>query len=891
MALQGVQGNLLELLQSADKTVQDFISSLQPGDSLRGRVVGILADENKAIINFKGYNLVSQLPQGMNIQKGDIINVLVSQLNNRIFMKIDQSGIGKGVDPQQLTTGSNDLQQLIGTLNTIKIPVNEQNIFIAQKLVDYHLSVTAENFADINKSLSQYLSTRGIDSNLFIVENAAAAKNLLISNFFKLGMELEKNADSFKDMARILDNRGQLDSISQDPTLNDIAVKTLNVIKTMDAASLAAPGTSLAIDDDSVILTIQTQQSVQTQQPVQAQNIRQNSGISQSLGSVAENVRAIVNEAIKEGVISHEQAPSIINSLNTADNNTAQSAQTAALGNAILSVKPGGVIELKYNGLPQIIDNMTDGMGGRNQAIDDLNAIFSNKLINSTQADNSPARAALQQETAGLLPPDIGVSITQIRQTYEAISKNIISPESPSLQDNIKQTAGLLDTMSVGLDKISAQAGNTVSSSAKNSAVNSSSNPVMRDLKTSVLKMADAVKSAQESIAASIGTEKTNAASDDYEGYQSIMKVFMGKIDNLALIKTTGLTQTGSKPVQADLPVDVESTIEALAFLKSRDIPAKNSFIDIMSGYFKSDMKLSSGIESLSSAIDNFSSMAKNIVTNQPQIKAIMQTNADIKRNIQDISIKTSDQSLKGNIVEAQLRTFIEKSGLNLENRLLNQLDDQPLQTAQNASQASAKASGDKAGLAQLIDKDNLKSNILKLTNEVQAIDNSKLSLTQQNTIRQMRDAANDILTNLNALQFMNHKPVSYDMVYTQVPVFFNNKLFNGELQVWYRKGAIKEDLRNNTPVNLVFMLNTSNLGPVKIHMTVYKNEVECTVKAENEKAKQVLMRGKNDFLDGLDSMKYNVKAFNVQVDDGDAGSSPASGEGYINIGRINLQA
>jgi hypothetical protein len=889
MALQGVQATLFELLQSTDKNVQDFIASLQPGDSLRGRVIDILTNENKAIINFKGYNLVSQLPQGLNIQKGDIINVLVSQLDNRVFMKIDLAGIGKGIDPQQLISGLNDPQQIIDTLIALKIPVNEQNIFIAQKLMDYHLPVSAENLNDINGSLAQYFSARGIDPESFNIETSADAKSLLVSNFFRLGQELEKVAGSFKDMARILDNRGQLAAITQDSMINDIAVKTINIIKTMDAASIAAPGTGMNIDDNSVVLTIQTQQP----------SVQQNTGIPQNMGSLAENMQAIVNTAVKEGIIRQSEVQSIMQALGAgnadaaeytqaaaiSNADTAEYTQAAAIGNAVLTVKPGGVLELKYKGLPGIINNIADNFDGKSQPLEDLKAAFTGNIFNNSQAERAAARAIVQQDAASPVPADVKTVVTQLRAVFSAINKNIISPQNSNLQENVKQTASLLGRMNDAVKNITGQFDEMIpaKTGAETAAIN--------DLRTSVLRISDAVKNAQKSLVTAGDTGGIKIASQEYAKYQVTMKEFIEKMDNIPLLKAPPDVQDVSMPAQANLPVDVESTIEALTFLKSRNIPAGSSFIDIMSRYFKSDMKLSGGIESLNTAMGKFAAMPKDTGADQAQFKAMIQTTSDIKRNIQDISIKTSDPSLKGNIIENQLRAFVEKSGLNLENRLLKQVDDQQFLSRQNTVQALAKAADDKAGLAQGINKDNLKSNIMKLTNEIRNIENSKLSATQRETVRQMRDAANDILTNLNALQFMNHKPVSYDMVYTQVPVFFNNKLFNGELQVWYRKGAVKEDLKNNIPVNMVFMLNTSNLGAVKINMTVYKNEVECTVKAENEKAKQLLMRGKNDFLGGLEGMKYNVKIFNIQLDDGNEVSSPPSGEGYINIGRINLQA
>ena len=942
MALQGVQNKLFELLQSTDINAQDFIASLQPGDSLRGRVVDILAGDSKAIINFKGYNLISQLPQGMNLQKGDIINVMVSQLDNRIFMKIDLSGISKGIDPQQALSGATDTQQIIDTLNALKISVNEQNIFIAQTLMDYHLAVSAESISNINDSLAQYFNARGIDSKAFNIETPVAAKSLLISNFFKLGIELENAAGSLKDMARILDNRGQLAVLAQDITVNDIAVKVLNMLKTMDAASAASPGTSLNINETGVVLTIQTQQPAEGQNPGIDPGAGQyssghNPGISVNAvnaGGLTENLQAILNAAIKEGIVGQEEMPPIMQAFGAGnagtagfaqaasieaeavqgsvnagtkvnepskdnimgrnvepsiahaqDGETAAFARSAAIGTAVLTAKPGGILELEYRGLPQIVDDLIGNAGGQSQAVSELKDAFVNNVFSSSgQARTAVQAAVQQQEPVSLLPDGIKALVSQIRGMTADLSSNIISPRNSSLQANVQQSISLMSGIKNVLNNISGQLDKT---SAETAAIN--------ELRTDVLKISDAVNNAQRSFGTAGNNGEISVTPGEYSRYQAVMRAFMGQMDNIVLLKAPQAAQNISVPVQAGLPVDTESTIEALTFLKSRNIPADNVFIDIMSSYFKSDMKLSGVIEALNTAMNKFDAdTAKNSAANQAQFSDIRQTISDIRNNIQNISIKTSDMSLKNNIIEDQLRAFAGQSGLNIENRLLNQLNApqaQP-QPQQSAAGDAAKAAGNNAaGPAQVPDGDNLKSNMIRLSNEIQNIDSAKLTSTQHEIFRQMREAANDILTNLNALQFMNHKPVSYEMAYTQVPVFFNNALFNGELQVWYRKGAIKEDLRANTPVNLVFMLNTSNLGTVKLNITIYKNEVECVVKAENEKAKQLLMRGKNDFLSGLKNMKYNVKTFNIQLDNADTASTPSSGEGYINIGRVNLQA
>jgi hypothetical protein len=303
-----------------------------------------------------------------------------------------------------------------------------------------------------------------------------------------------------------------------------------------------------------------------------------------------------------------------------------------------------------------------------------------------------------------------------------------------------------------------------------------------------------------------------------------------------------------------------------------------------MAKYFKDDMKLNQNMQGLNNAINKFED-ATNIAPVNPStsvfISNISKMSNNIRSMMQQMSINTNDDDLKPQVIQAQIANFIDKSGLNQENNLAKVL-----------SQVSPGVDVDK--LPQMVSaRNNLKAELIRLDNEITQANTQKLSdPLQKDTIQVMKDKAGDVLTNLNAIQFINQKPVSYEMLYAQLPILINNNFFNGELQVWYRKGSLKESIEKSMPVNLVFVLNTSNLGSVKISMTIYKKDVECNVTLENEKAKQVLMRGKNDFVKGLGSMNYNVKNFNLQLaSDDNSEAAPDTSNGYVNLGRINLKA
>jgi hypothetical protein len=889
MAIQGVKGNVFELLVSTDKKIQEFITALEPGDNLRGRVVEVMPQDGKAIINFKGYNLISQLPQNTTMQKGDLINVTVSQSDNRVFMKISPETFGRGVEIQQGMPAALSTQQIIQVLNQLNIPVNEQNIYIAQKLADYHLAVTKENVADIHTMTNSYLENRGIDSRAFNIDSLAAAKDLVFTNFFRLGLELQKAADSLRNMAQVMEMRGQ-----QLMTRNDISIKALNILNILNTASAATGGSAvLSSAENAMILSLKSPDSV--------------------------TINALLSSAVKEGVITPEQSQNAFKSLGM-ENAVLQ------LGRDITVIKNGQNMDIKFSGITANLETITAQSGST--AVGELKEAMANRLFAQKNIAGVTTQSVINSDMTGILSADGKAIVAQARDLFSALSRNIFTPQNTSLHENVNATASLMKSIHGSLNDLSSMLNMTKTKSSAPEWM------PLNELKSEVFRSLDGAKAVLKGLFTSGNEQEAVVKPQDYGNYQALIKNFISKAGETQLFKdaVNSADASGKQGIintpamfSVALPVDTESTIEAMVFLKSRNLPAENrNFVDIMSKYFRNDMKLNGSIEKLSSALAGFENAFKHAPASL-EAKNSLQNIASVKNIINEITIKTNDSGLKAGLIEAQFRNFIEKSGLNLENRLLNQVlsAGRPGQEPQAQATAAlnqmndlyagsktgnilptkdnlqvikyAKNASDNTSLAAnstaSVTGDNLKSKVLELINSLNIAADSKISAQQKQAMRHVKEAAGELLTNLNALSLINQRPVSFDMAYTQIPVFFNNKLFNGELQVWYRKGAQKEDLKNNTiPVNMVFMLNTSNLGPVKVSVTVYKNEVECTVRAESEKAKQALMRNKNEFLGSLQGLNYNIKNFNVQLDS-DGVAPPSFGEGYINIESINIQA
>ena len=109
-----------------------------------------------------------------------------------------------------------------------------------------------------------------------------------------------------------------------------------------------------------------------------------------------------------------------------------------------------------------------------------------------------------------------------------------------------------------------------------------------------------------------------------------------------AAVKTGGETAAAAIPVTK---FDVESAIESLVFLKSREMPLDNvKFTDLMNRYFSGDMKLNQNLETLSRAMTGFAASAETINGYGYDAQKALQLVSGIKEALSGISVKPSDR-------------------------------------------------------------------------------------------------------------------------------------------------------------------------------------------------------------------------------------------------------
>lgn len=844
MAMQGVSNTLLELIASSDKKASVFLASLKPGDMLKGRVAEILEGQNKAVINFRGYNMMTQLPENMSMYRGEALSFVVTSVNEKVFMKIvnDAVGsIGRGVElqAQALKPGAQQFAQLLTQIN---VPVNEQNLFIASRLSDYHIPVTRENMAQVTSALNSFLSDKGIDARAFGADSLPAVKETLAMNIFRLmseasGMRPAASGEAAPQLAKTI-------TPAMQQALSETAAKTTHPAERIANMLSVINSLSRSVSDGSV------------------------SGDS-SRFSLSFNAReasyflTAARNASAEGFINPayiQQVSEVINS---------KSGTVSMLsGNAWAEVTASkGNVTVVFNNISSAVQAVLKDAqqlpAMRHEVFSLMKNASENRLI---EISMPPTPQATQAQTP------VTLAVKAMSGLIAQLKSDIISPQNTTPQIN---AAAIMATAA----KIRDTAAESIKALKEYSVKSAASQDKAAGQAMQALAKVESLINKFIANAGIIASKGGNGPGNPIVFSPGVIAEFRAAAREAAAALDVPLfapkKEAAFMPPVIAAPFDPETSIEALALLKSRQISINNmSFVETMSKYFKSDMKLASNIEALSAAINSFESYPASKAENA-QVSGIRAAAEGLKSTIEQMLIRPNVSSGQMDIA-SQLKAFTDKSGLNLEHR---------------ANVAAMSANQNLSDIAAI--KDNFKSGLIRLTDEINRIDAYKISQSFRENVLRMREAAADTLSNLSALQMINHKPPALELMYTQLPIFADNKVFNGELQVWYRKNAPKENPSAVVPVNMVFVLNTTNIGTIKVNMSVFKNEVECTVKVSDEKAKQAMNRLKAQFLDSLKESQYNIKAFNVIIDGFEAGgkAQDAAAGGYIELARINLQA
>jgi hypothetical protein len=133
------------LFQTGPGQLSDLFSGLQPGDTLRGRVIELVGLD-QAVVSIKGQNLVAQLPANSGLQKGDALLLQVGAFNPadlakgasltlRLLPGLDpNAALGAAPDQSPALAGPGAPGRLEQILNAAQLPPSAINLKVAETL-------------------------------------------------------------------------------------------------------------------------------------------------------------------------------------------------------------------------------------------------------------------------------------------------------------------------------------------------------------------------------------------------------------------------------------------------------------------------------------------------------------------------------------------------------------------------------------------------------------------------------------------------------------------------------------------------------------------------------------------------------------------------------------
>ncbi len=252
-----------------------------------------------------------------------------------------------------------------------------------------------------------------------------------------------------------------------------------------------------------------------------------------------------------------------------------------------------------------------------------------------------------------------------------------------------------------------------------------------------------------------------------------------------------------------------ESVLEAVAFLKARDLPATRPAVEAVAQELGQGRSLAGRLESLLNADRGL-----------PQ--GFLELKPDLARALSELRRFVSETAVRPEAGETwvQIRDSVRQLGLDLERQLLN-----PGPASDPANTLKAKLMG-----------------VREAARQAMSDPAAQASRPLQAGLESVAAEAQGAVNSLSTMQMAARPTPAFDVTTLQLPVMFNGQLQSGQLSVYWKRGRPHE-LSQADPVNVVFLLNTRGLGEVKVQLQVWKDECQCRVTLGNE--------GLRDFVKG----------------------------------------
>ena len=825
-------GQQIQLIES-NQQLKDLLQQVKPGDQLQGKIVELLP-ENRAIIQFKGINLISQLPGSqVPVQKGNVLLVQVqsssgnsvsnsqvsgsvqtdsapvSNTSQQLNLKLLEILSSKGV-PGSATAEANGENVRLNTpvqlfrlaetaLKDARLPINTQNLNIAVSLSKAGMPVTPETLNQVIRTTQVMIQS---EESLSVVANGTQARQSLMQNLNQLQQQLQTAAQFTTDpsvrvqLQNVARQVNQVFNQTQNLPLPEVSVADAEIVNsTINSDAVSAKSTSPASSQSDVPFVTYTDSK-----NVQVQSLRQ-------LNTALESASAVIQSDSKQTVQTLQQLLPQVENL--------------FAGKAV--VLPSGL------NVSTLAENGSTGVEGfQNQNIVSIKSIA--PVVGAVEAravETNPALAAKTADQIGRFDFSGKLPGQTLDKTAAVLTdfNPPAAPIKPGTVSRVSQTShsasvqGQITTLGMIQRETTAAIAYQInqlptSSTANVQNFNLELNAVLTQFKSLIMQSGSTPLQAVQAqlnlqgvkIETPVLQQQMLATVEHIQNaFQAdpVTQAPMQQEQVLSMLSGSGVETPGILLSQ----VSRQTVLEAVVFLQARQLPVTRATIETVAGRIHTN--------------SNLVQQVNQVIAGGKETVQLFPSNQTLSQSVQNLDQFFQSMTVRPEFAETtavQLQQSVRANGFHVEADLINTLKN--FQKNESGIPVEQAPKG--------IEGNNLKSELMKLQREISEIIKGDSPIAKGNThLQNLHDNVSRSLQTLHTLQLSAQPTSAQDVTTLHVPVWVGGQLEGGQLSVYWKKGS-EHKLSEKDPVNVALVLNTRGLGEVRVGLQVLKNS--CSV-------------------------------------------------------------
>ncbi|HRU40041.1 MAG TPA: hypothetical protein P5511_09195, partial [Candidatus Goldiibacteriota bacterium] len=354
-------------------------------------------------------------------------------------------------------------------------------------------------------------------------------------------------------------------------------------------------------------------------------------------GGTQADLLSALTMAVTSGSMTSEQAEKAFSLI--------ESGKLAGNGGNMSITKDNAGIKFTIQGMPEMIE--TIALQAKGEAAGAMKSILYSIMESKV----------FTQNIIEMLPDISKAAAVQVRELNAALKNNVISPQNTDINSNIRQSAALLNAMHNSLENLVRQ----LQTTDKNFVVTRTNQGFLENFKAGISAVLSRTTRIISESGMKNGPENIHIKPADFQALRSSVmaltaeteKVFDSTPDK-SMTFVSG-THTQVKPSAGQQISDIESAIEAIVFLKSRNLPDTPAITGIMARYFKNDLKIGQTLEALNVSLAR---VEKSLSGDKGAARLLEAING-FKQAAANSYIKAGNRENSTAFMEQQLKAYI----------------------------------------------------------------------------------------------------------------------------------------------------------------------------------------------------------------------------------------